>query len=451
MRGPAEPFEGLQPPAEIRGAWGFGPRRVLVSGAGVAGLTLAYWLSRFGFVPTVVERRESLRFDAAGHAVDLFGPALTVLGWMGFGPAVDSVRTGADTVSFIRPGHRPVDIPERLLTEGLAADHVELMRGDLVRLLHDAGRNEVEQVFDDSVTSLADDGAEVEVSFRRSRPRTFDLVVGADGLHSTTRALAFGGDPLHFLGAHLAVFGAPNRTRLTSRSVVFADAGRVVEVYATPGTDRLRVLLLFRSDGELVPDAADHTDHHRHGDRAAQEQLVRHAYAGAGWEVPQLLRDMADSDDFYLDSVSQVHLPRWRAGRVALVGDAGYATGPAVGGGTSLAVLGAYSLATALAEADGADAGLAAYQRALEPAVAAGMSIAPRALATLVPRSSAQVWAMAQAVRLLPRLPGPLRRRVTSFGGGPAAMLRDVHLSDPGPLTRGRLSSERHEETRTDE
>lgn len=123
---------------------------------------------------------------------------------------------------------------------------------------------------------------------------------------------------------------------------------------------------------------------------------------------------------------------------MALVGDAGYSTGPALGGGTSLAVLGAYSLAAALASTDDVDDALATYQASLAPAVRAGMSIAPRALATLVPRSAGQVWLMAQAVRMLPRLPRPVRPRLTSFGGGPAAMLIKVPLPEPALLTHRR-------------
>ena len=407
---------------------GAGVRRVLVSGAGVAGPVLAYWLSRFGFAPTLVERRPTLASGSAGHAVDLFGPALTVLAWMGIRDAVESARTRTDTISLIRPGRAPVDAPEELLSEGVAADHVELMRGDLVRVAFDAGRDDVEHVFGDSLTGLSEDGGEVEATFEHGPPRSFDLAVGADGLHSTTRALTFGEESgfLRFLGAYLAVFSVPNHLGLQRRSVVFADVDRVVELYPAPGTDQLRVLLLFRGPDPAVVGRLDLTE---------QQRVVRRAYAGAGWEVPRLLDAMAEADDFYLDSVSQVQMPSWTTGRVALLGDAGYATGPAVGGGTSLAVLGAYSLAAALASTEDISEALTAYQELLAPAVQAGMSIAPRALATLVPRSTGQGWLMAQAVRVLPRLPRAVRRRLTSFGGGPAAMLARVPLPDPTALT----------------
>lgn len=343
-------------------------RRVLVSGAGVAGPVLAYWLSRFGFTPTLVERRPGLASGSAGHAVDLFGSALTVLAWMGLRDAVDSARTQTEALSFIRPGRRPVDAAEELLSEGVAADHVELMRSDLVRIAFEAGHDGVEHVFGDSIASLSEDGEEVEVTFEHGPPRSFDLVVGADGLHSSTRALTFGEESrfLRFLGAYLAVFSMPNRLGLQRRSVVFADVDRVVELYPAPGTDQLRVLLLFRGPAAGAVDRADRTE---------QQHFVRRAYAGAGWEVPRLLDAMPDAVDFYLDSVSQVQMSSWTSGRVALVGDAGYATGPAVGGGTSLAVLGAYSLAATLASDEDIGGALAAYQASLAPAVQGGTSI----------------------------------------------------------------------------
>lgn len=384
---------------------------MLVSGAGVAGPVLAYWLHRLGFEPVV----------------DLFGPALTVMGWMGLRDGVEEARTRSDIVSFAWHGRAPVEVPADLVTEGIAAAHVEIMRGDLAALLHGACRDDVEYVMGDSVASLTLDGAEVGAKLASGARRTVDLVVGADGLHSNVRRLVFGEEQrfLRFLGGCLAVFSVPNTARLSRRSVVYAEVGRITEVYAVPGTDQLRVLLLFRS---REPDVGRH-------DEAARRTFVHQAYRGAVGEVARLLEAVEEADDFYLDSVSQVRMDTWSAGRVTLVGDAGFSTGPAVGGGTSLAVLGAYALATSLAAADGdVTSGLGAYESAVRASVAAGMTIAPRALRTLVPGSSVQAWLLVQAVRALPRVPGPVRRALTSLGGGPAAMLERTSLGDPADL-----------------
>ncbi|MGI5180208.1 hypothetical protein ACQEVZ_28175 [Dactylosporangium sp. CA-152071] len=148
--------------------------------------------------------------------------------------------------------------------------------------------------------------------------------------------------------------------------------------------------------------------------------------------MPRLLEHLDAADDFYLDSISQIRLPSWSRGRITLAGDAGYGPGPAVGGGSSLAIVGSYVLASELAAAgDDHAPGFAAYERAMAGAVAASRTIGPSVLGTLIPRSELQVWTTAQALRVLPRLPGFVQRKLTSFGGGPAAMLNGVRLRDP--------------------
>jgi 2-polyprenyl-6-methoxyphenol hydroxylase-like FAD-dependent oxidoreductase len=158
-------------------------------------------------------------------------------------------------------------------------------------------------------------------------------------------------------------------------------------------------------------------------------------FTDMNWEVPRLLAELENADDIYLDSISTVVMDGWNRGRVTLVGDAGYSPGPAVGGGTSLAVVGAYVLASELAAASGDQLrGLAAYEQELRPAVYQSQRIGPAVMNALIPRYRMQLWAIAQAIRLLPRLPAPVRRRLTSFGGGPAAMLDAVKLRDPSTL-----------------
>ena len=168
------------------------PTDVLVSGASVAGPTLAYWLRRYGFRPTVVERTPELRAGWGGHAVDLFGPAVDVTERMGLLPQVLEARTRTDVISFERPGREPVEVDMSRLVAGISRRHVEVMRGELAALLYEATRHDVEYVFRDSIRTLHQDGDGVEVTFERAPPRRFDLVVGADGLHSLVRRLCFG-------------------------------------------------------------------------------------------------------------------------------------------------------------------------------------------------------------------------------------------------------------------
>jgi 2-polyprenyl-6-methoxyphenol hydroxylase-like FAD-dependent oxidoreductase len=401
---------------------------VLISGASVAGPILAYWLNRFGFRPTVVERTEQLRFGSGGHAVDLFGPALQIIEWMGALPQVQNSGTDAEIISFIRGGHRPVDVPAELMSEGVSARHVEIMRGELAKIIYDAGKDSVDYVFGDSISSLEQTGRGVNVSFRHRSAQTFDLVIGADGLHSTTRQLVFGDEHrfLHFLGGYFAVFTVPNYLHLHQRMLGYGDVGRTAGIYPVRGTDEARVVLLWRTP-------ALH-DYDRHS-LAAQRRLITNLYSDMGWEMPRLLAELEYADDLYLDSISTIVMDSWTQGRVSLVGDAGYSPGPAVGGGTSLAVVGAYVLAAELAAASGDHVhGLAAYEQGMRPAVQQSQRIGPAVMKMLIPRSRVLLWARAQAIRLLPRLPAPARRRLTSYGGGPAAMLDAVSLRHPSTL-----------------
>jgi 2-polyprenyl-6-methoxyphenol hydroxylase-like FAD-dependent oxidoreductase len=399
--------------------------RVLISGASVAGPVLAYWLHRFGFRPTVAERTEALRFGSGGHAIDLFGPALQIVEWMGVLPEVQDAGTHTEIISFIRERHRPVDVAAELMSEGVSQRHVEIMRGELAKIIYEVGRDDIEYVFGNSISSLEQTEQDVEVRFRHGSPQTFDLVIGADGLHSITRQLAFGEEYqfLHFLGGYFAVFTVPNYLDLHQRMLGYGDVDRTAAIYPVQGTDEARVLLLWRTPTQH--------DYDRH-DVKAQRRLVSALFGGMGWEVPRMLAELENADDLYLDSISTIVMDSWTRGRITLVGDAGYSPGPAVGGGTSLAVVGAYVLASELAAASGDHArGLAAYERILRPAVQQSQRIGPDVMKTLIPGSRLQLWAMAQAIRLLPRLPRPIRRALTNYGGGPAAMLDAVQLRDP--------------------
>jgi 2-polyprenyl-6-methoxyphenol hydroxylase-like FAD-dependent oxidoreductase len=403
--------------------------RVLISGASVAGPVLAYWLRRFGFRPIVVEQTEELRFGSGGHAVDLFGPALQIIEWMGALPQVQQASTHTEIISFVREGHRPVDVAAELMAEGVSERHVEIMRGALAKIIYEAGRDDIEYVFGNSITSLQQTEQGVNAKFRHGPPQTVDLVVGADGLHSITRQLVFGDEHqfLHFLGGYLAVFTVPNYLDLHQRMLGYGAVDRTAAIYPVYRTDEARVLLLWRTPTQH--------DYDRH-DVMAQRRLVSALFGDMDWEVPRMLAELENADDLYLDSIGTIVMDTWTRGRITLVGDAGYSPGPAVGGGTSLAVVGAYVLASELAAASDDHAhGLAAYEQIMRPAVQQSERIGPYTMKLLIPGSRMQVWAMAQAMRLLPRLPSPIRRALTSYGGGPAAMLDAVQLRDPQRLS----------------
>ena len=317
---------------------------VLICGASVAGPTLAYWLHRYGFRPTVVERTGALRRGWGGHAVDLFGPAVEVAERMGIFPQILDARTRTERICFLRPGRSPVDVDFARLVAGVSDRHVEIMRGELAAILHDATRSDVEYVFGDSIRTLAQDEGGVEVTFEHGAARRFDFVVGADGLHSTVRRLTFGDESRfrRYIGGYLAVYTVPNHLQLQGRMLTYLTPGKLAATYPVRQTGQARAAFLFRRHQEFDYDHRD-LDH--------QRRLLHEVFAADGWEVPRLLAGMNNADDFYFDSISQIVMDHWSDRRITLVGDAAYSPGPAVGGGTSIAVIGAYLLADALRHA----------------------------------------------------------------------------------------------------
>src|SRR3954470_24696162 len=247
------------------------PLSVLISGASVAGPTAAFWLSRHGFDVTVIERMPLPSVRTSGHAVDLFGPAIDVAEWMGVLPAVTEARTRTDVVSFQREGGRPVDIEMRSMVAGISGRHVEIMRGELAAILHEATRDRARYLFEDSIRTLAEEPDGVAVTFERAPAERFDLVLGADGLHSLVRRLTFGPEERfrRFLGGYLAGAPLPNHLGLRRRMVVWNAPGRLAAIYPVHGTDMARGGFLFRRSEEFA------LDHH---DRAGQKRALHSVY-----------------------------------------------------------------------------------------------------------------------------------------------------------------------------
>lgn len=381
---------------------------VLVSGASVAGPVTAYWLRRYGHTVTIVERAPAVR-ETGGHAVDLFTPAVDIMARMGLADQVMDRHTGTERMVWRREGSdRPITVEMARLMGGISRRHVEIMRDDLTGILHAATRDDVEYLFDDHITGIADDG---QVTFAHAPSRRFDLVIGADGLHSGVRALVFGPESqyAHWIGAYVAVASIPNYLRLRDVLVGLAGVNRVVGVYSARHMTDARAFFLFRPPAEL---------HHDHRDPVAQRRLLRAAFSGLGWEVPRLLDEADATPAFYFDSVTQLQLPHWTRGRVALVGDAGYCPGPAVGGSTSLAVVGAFTLAGELAVAGGDPArAFPAYEAALRQYVERSRAFAVTMAKRLIPATRAQAWALTSGVRLFTLLPTGLARRIVARSG----------------------------------
>ena len=260
-------------------------------------------------------------------------------------------------LTFLDEGGAPiVSLEPQAVVGGAEGRDIEVRRGDLAAALYDATRDDVTYRFGDSIEALDEDADGVEVTFRSGLRRRFDLVIGADGLHSRTRALAFGPEEQfhRYLGYCFAGFTMPNPLGLSHEGVMWNAPGRAAALYAVGDHPQVHGFLNFALPEP--PFAAFR-------DPAAQRELVAAVFADDGWEVPDMVRAMRTADDLFFDVISQIRMPAWSRGRVALVGDAAYAPSFLTGQGSSLALVGAYMLAGALATARDHGTAFADYER----------------------------------------------------------------------------------------
>ena len=273
--------------------------RVLVAGASIAGPALAHWLRRRGAEVTVVERAPELR--PGGQAVDARGVAKEVIRRMGLDAAVRAART-------VTAGAYTVDADGNVLETYAADDHggdgyiaeIEILRGDLSQVLYDDTHDGVEYVFGDRIAELVQDADGVDVTFAGGDRRRFDLVVGADGLHSALRAMVFGPHErfVRHLGLVLAFYSVPNEFGLDRWLLEYQDRQSGRSALLRPIHDATRAMAMFSfSSAEFEVD---------YRDVEAQKRLLRERMAGLDWLTPRILAHLHDSPDFYLDQVAQV-------------------------------------------------------------------------------------------------------------------------------------------------
>jgi 2-polyprenyl-6-methoxyphenol hydroxylase-like FAD-dependent oxidoreductase len=353
-------------------------KRVLISGASVAGPVLAYWLCRYGYEVTVVERAPGIR--PGGYAVDFRGTGMQVLERMGLLDEVRKYETRTGSITMVNEKNKVV----ARLPDGFTSGELEIQRGDLAKVLYEATCRGADYVFDDSIQSMRQTTDDVEVTFASGKTGTFDIVVGADGLHSNVRAIAFGDESefVKHMGYHIAIFTVPDFLHLGDAGRYFVQLGKRVGCFGTINNGNAMASFHF---------ASKKLDYDRR-DVASQKALLRETYADVKWETRRMLEMMDAAPDFYFDSLSQVKMESWSRDRVVLLGDAASCASPMAGMGTSIAMVGAYVLAGELKTTGGSyGKAFANYEAVMRDFVNEAQKLADGA-SWFIPQTRLKLW-----------------------------------------------------------
>jgi 2-polyprenyl-6-methoxyphenol hydroxylase-like FAD-dependent oxidoreductase len=364
---------------------------VLISGAGIAGPTLAFWLTKYGFAPTLVECAPALQ--TGGYVIDFWGRGYDIAEKMGLLPDIDRVGYHVQELRIVDDrGCRLSGFGAQVFRELTSGRYITVGRSDLSKLIYDRISASCEIVFGDTITSLHEVDDKVHVEFEHSGERRFDFVIGADGLHSRVRKLVFGLQDRYEkdLGYRVAAFDtAGYRPRNELVYIIHGAPGRQVGRF-TLNNNRTLFLFLFAGGGG-EPEA--------HG-LAAQKAILHKTFAGDGWELPRVLATLDTCNDLYFDRVSQIRMDAWSQGRVALVGDAAFCVSLLAGQGSALAMTAAYVLAGELATSqDQPQEAFRRYEDRLRPFIHAKQQAAVRFAAAFVPRTGFGVFFRNQVIK----------------------------------------------------
>ncbi|MDH6197682.1 2-polyprenyl-6-methoxyphenol hydroxylase-like FAD-dependent oxidoreductase [Mycobacterium frederiksbergense] len=349
--------------------------RVLISGGGIAGLTLAYWLHHHGHDPVVVERAPRGQFG--GYGIDFFGTGYDIAARMGLTDRLAAHQLPTEDIRYIDKRGRPrARLERRLLEKVIGGPYLALMHARLEEALADAVGNRVEVRHENRIAAVEQRPDGIDVVFADGTQEGFDLLVGADGVHSATRELVFGPEEqfARHLGYAMACYPVPDTHNLGPRRIHYSEPGRQIVLYPTDTPGELIALFLHHTAERDIP---------RRSERRA---TLHDAFDGMGWITPDLLA-AAPEDDLFMDNLTQIRIPTWHRGRVALIGDACAAMTLTSAQGASMAMAGGYLLAEALNQHADHTTAFRAYDARLRPAVRLRQDRARAFARTLVPRT----------------------------------------------------------------
>jgi 2-polyprenyl-6-methoxyphenol hydroxylase-like FAD-dependent oxidoreductase len=368
-------------------------KNVLISGAGIAGTALAFWLNRFGFNPTIIEYAPELR--KGGYAIDFMGAGFDVAEKMGIIPALQNADLNISSIAFVNKDNKVKgSMNYQKIKKALNNRAFTLLRSDLAKIIYQSLDRETEVIFGDTITEIEQDEEKVIVTFKSGITRSFDLLVGADGLHSNVRNLIFGAETQFekYYGYYTSSFTIDD----------FADDGRAFSMFNVPGkqvavyslnVEKTATFFIFSSPEKL---------NYKYHDIETQKRILKNEFINAGWKCVALLSGIDATSDFYFDSISQINMEHWNKGRIILVGDAGCCPSLLSGKGSTLAMVGAYILAGELKLANG-DYKMAftEYENIFKPFIDKKQKSAQSFAKSFVPKSNFGIWIRNQAFRIM--------------------------------------------------
>jgi 2-polyprenyl-6-methoxyphenol hydroxylase-like FAD-dependent oxidoreductase len=368
-------------------------KNVLISGAGIAGTTLAYWLRRFGFKPVIVEHAPKLR--KGGYGIDFWGIGIDIAEKMGILPALREADLSFSQLTFVDGNGRPkAKLDYDNLKKIMNGRAYTLLRSDLARIIYDQLDKDIEMIFDDSVAKILETETCVRVTFTSGLIRDFDLVIGADGLHSKVRDLVFGDEAQfeRYYGYYTASYTITERSAKPQTFQMYSVPGKQVSTYSTKD-GKTTTFYIFSSLRKLL---------HDHTDVEAEKNILRNEFANAGWQCRELIASMDNAHDFYFDVVSQIQMSQWSKSRITLVGDACDCPSLLSGQGSTLAMVGAYVLAGELKDAGGNyETAFSRYQSKFKPFLDQKQKIAQSFAKSFVPKTKFAIWMRNMGLRLM--------------------------------------------------
>lgn len=368
-------------------------KNILISGAGIAGTALAFWLKKFGFNPAIIEVSPQLR--EGGYAVDFMGAGFDVAEKMGMIPALEKEDMDISKVGFVDKNNKEKgSMNYRKIKKLMNNRAFTLLRSDLAKVIYKSLHGEVEIIFADTIDKIEQDEDKVNVTFLSGKNRSFDLLVGADGLHSNVRNLVFGSETQFekYFGYYTSSFTLENYPSQGRAFSMFNVPGKQAAVYSY-STSRTAAFFVFTSPEKLK------YDHH---DVEKQKQILKNEFMSIGWKCPDILAKIDSSSDFYFDSVSQIKMDNWSKGRITLVGDACDCPSLLSGKGSTLAMVGAYILAGELKLAKGNyKTAFTQYENIFKPFINKKQKSAQGFAKSFIPKSNFGIWVRNQAMKLM--------------------------------------------------